>query len=87
MNSLFQGVRWCARVFEEGSSGNPSVKRIALMVTVTALAIALIILAAAAFMGHSVGAEITAVATSLAGVGGYSYVRGKAAERASGGPA
>lgn len=73
-------VRYVGKFVEDGMTGKPSMKRVALAVGVTALSAALIILSVAAFNGHSVGVETTAVATNLAAVIGYAYVRGKKVE-------
>ena len=48
------------------------------------LAVAVIVLSAAAYLGHDVALALGAVTVPLAGLGGYSYVGGKYAERKRG---
>jgi len=77
-------IRWIARIVENGGTGNPSVKRVSLVIAVCALAAGTIILCAAAYQGHEVALALAAVTGPLAGLGGYSYVGGKKAESANG---
>ena len=58
-----------------------SSKRIAMLAGAFSMALAVVILAAAGFIGHDVSLALGAVCVPLAGLGGYSYVRGKVAER------
>lgn len=74
---------WIAKFAQDSTTGYPSMKRLALIVGVIALSIALVILAVAAYSGHSVGVEITAVSGTLGTVIGYAYVQGKRVEGAS----
>lgn len=78
MNRL---ITWLARIVENGSTGNPSVKRVSLILATSALAAGTIILCMAAYAGHDVALALAAVTGPLAGLGGYSYVGGKKAEQ------
>jgi len=73
---------WFAKFAQDSATGYPSMKRASLAVGVGALSTALVILAVAAYTGHPVGVEITAVAGTLGTVIGYAYVGGKKAEAA-----
>lgn len=73
-------LRWLARIVENGATGNPSVKRVSLIIATSALSAGTIILCAAAYAGHDVALALAAVTGPLAGLGGYSYVGGKKAE-------
>lgn len=55
-------------------SGLASSKRVALLMAAGALSIAVIVLAAAACLGHGVAGEMLAASGSLAGLSGYGYV-------------
>lgn len=65
----------------DGTTKNVSSKRMALLAGAFSMALAVVVLAAAALFGYDVAAELAAVSVPLAGLGGYSYVNGKAAER------
>ena len=80
MNRL---IPWIARIVENGSTGNPSVKRVSLIIATSALAAGTIILCMAAYAGHDVALALAAVTGPFAGLGGYSYVGGKKAEQKS----
>ena len=58
-----------------------SSKRVAMLIATLSLAISLIILAAAAYIGRQVDVAMSGVAAALAGLGGYSYVNGLTAEK------
>lgn len=80
-------LRWLGRFVEEGSTGNPSIKRISLIMAISSLSTAAIVLAASNFMhGTPVGAELAAVCTALAGLAGGGYILGKKVENDAGGP-
>ncbi len=80
MKDLFT---WIAKFAQDSTTGYPSMKRLSLIVGVIALSAALVILAVAAYAGHSVGVEITAVSGTLGTVIGYAYVQGKKVEGAA----
>lgn len=64
----------------DGSTGTGSAKRLALVLSVACMGVAVVILALAACLGHDVGVSISGVSVSLAGLSGGSYVGGKRAE-------
>lgn len=74
-------IEWVRRIFEDSATGNPSVKRVGLLTAIASLSLSAIILAVAAYLGKSVGVEMGAVCTALAGLAGYGYVNGKKVER------
>lgn len=53
-----------------------SSKRVALLISVSALAVSTLILSIAAALGREVAAAIASVATPLAAIGGWSYTQG-----------
>jgi len=73
-------MNWLREAISDGTSGNASAKRVAMLSAVFALSIAVIVLAAAAFNGRDVALALGTVTVPLAGLGGYSYVGGKIAE-------
>lgn len=77
-------MNWLREAISDGKSGTASAKRLAMLVATFALAIAVVVLAAAAYLGHDVALALGAVTVPLAGLGGYSYVGGKYAERKHG---
>lgn len=62
-------------------SGRVSSKRVGLLVATCALALAVILLAVAHILGHDAALALGAVAVPLAGLNGYSYVRGIHADK------
>jgi hypothetical protein len=73
-------MNWIREAISDGQTGKASAKRIAMLSATWSLAIAVVILAVASLIGYEVAASLGAVAVPLAGLGGYSYVNGKAAE-------
>ena len=71
---------WLRESIEDSQTQRASAKRVAMLLATTALAVAVVILAAAALYGREVAVALGAVAVPLAGLGGYSYVNGKSAE-------
>lgn len=63
------------------TSGQPSVKRVGLLVATTAMAVAVIVLAVSHLLGHDAAAALGAVCVPLAGMNGYSYVGGLQQEK------
>lgn len=74
-------MNWLREAISDSKSGTASAKRLAMLLATVALAIATVVLAAAALLGHDVAVALGAVTVPLAGLGGYSYVGGKYAER------
>lgn len=77
---LMNFFQWIAKFAQDSTTSYPSMKRLSLIIGVAALSAALVILALAAYFGHSVGVEITAVSGTLGTVIGYAYVQGKKVE-------
>lgn len=75
-------MSWIREAISDSSSGRASSKRIAMLSGAVSMSITVILLGVAAMLGYSVGVELGAVCVPLAGLGGYSYVQGKIAERA-----
>ena len=65
----------------DGTRGNASAKRLAVVFGSLSLSFAVVILAGAACLGYDVSNSLWATSTSLAALGGVAYVGGKAAER------
>lgn len=74
-------MNWLRESISDGRSGRASSKRIAMLIATLALAAAVLILAAAGFIGRDVAMALGSVAAPLAVLGGASYVGGKYAER------
>jgi len=75
-------MNWLRETLSDSSTGRLSSKRVAMMMATSSLSISTIILAVAALMGRQVDVALGAVSVPLAGLGGYSYVNGKATDRA-----
>ena len=73
---------WLREAISDNSTGRASSKRVGMLIATTSMAIAEVILACAAMYGRQVDMALAAVSVPLAGLGGYSYVNGKAAEAA-----
>lgn len=71
-------MHWLMEAIIDSKTQAVSSKRIAMLMGTTAMSMSVIILSAAAFIGHQVGVELAAVCAPLAGLCGYSYVNGKA---------
>ena len=65
----------------DGTHGNASAKRVAIVFGSLSLSFAVVILAIAACLGRDVGEALWATCTCLAALCGASYVGGKAVER------
>ena len=76
-------MSWLRDAILDGKTGSTSSKRIVLIMAAAAMSLAVVVLAFAAWFGHDVALSLGAVSTPLAGLGGYSYVNGKIAERAA----
>lgn len=74
-------MNWLREAISDSRTGKASSKRIAMLAAAISMAIAVVILASAALFGYEVAAALGAVCVPLAGLGGYSYVQGKAIEK------
>lgn len=74
-------MNWLREAISDGRTGKASSKRIAMLAGAMSMSAAVVILAIAAVFGHEVAAALGAVCVPLAGLGGYSYVQGKAIEK------
>ena len=74
-------MNWFREAINDSRTGKASSKRIAMLAAAISMAIAVVILASAALFGYEVAAALGAVCVPLAGLGGYSYVQGKAIEK------
>lgn len=76
-------MNWLRESISDGKTGKASSKRIAMLAGAASMSLAVIVLSAASLFGYDVAAALWAVTVPLAGLGGYSYVNGKIAERAA----
>ena len=74
-------MNWLREAINDSKTGQASSKRIAMLSGAISMSIAVIVLSVAAWFGYDVAAALWAVTVPLAGLGGYSYVNGKIAER------
>ena len=74
-------MNWLRETISDSKTGTASSKRVVMVMAGAAMSIAVIILALGAWFGYEVAAALGAVCVPLAGMSGYGYVRGKAAER------
>ena len=73
-------MTWLREILSE-SDNRLSSKRVAMMIATVTLAISTLILSVGSLYGWDVAAALGAVAIPLAGLGGFTYVGGKYAER------
>ena len=76
-------MNWMREAINDSKTGTASSKRIAMLSGALSMSVAVIVLSVAAWFGYDVAAALWAVTVPLAGLGGYSYVNGKIAERAA----
>ena len=76
-------MNWLREAINDSATGKASSKRIAMLSGAAAMSIAVVVLSVAAWFGYDVATAMWAVTVPLAGLGGYSYVNGKIAERAA----
>ena len=76
-------MNWLREAINDSATGKASSKRIAMLAGAVSMSIAVLVLSAASLFGYDVAAALWAVTVPLAGLGGYSYVNGKIAERAA----
>ena len=74
-------MNWLRESISDGKTGQASSKRIAMLAGAASMSLAVVVLSAASLFGYDVAAALWAVTVPLAGLGGYSYVNGKIAER------
>lgn len=74
-------MNWLREAINDSTTNKASSKRIAMLSGAAAMSVAVVVLATAAWFGYDVAAAMWAVTVPLAGLGGYSYVNGKIAEK------
>lgn len=74
-------MNFLREAISDSANNRASAKRLAMLIATIALAVAVVMLALAAIYGRDVAMALGAVSVPLAGLGGYSYVGGKNAER------
>ena len=74
-------MNWLREAINDSATGKASSKRIAMLAGAVSMSLAVIVLSAASLFGYDVAAALWAVTVPLAGLGGYSYVNGKIAEK------
>lgn len=74
-------MNWLREAINDSATGKASSKRIAMLAGAVSMSLAVVVLSAASLFGYDVAAALWAVTVPLAGLGGYSYVNGKMAER------
>ena len=74
-------MNWLREAINDSATGKASSKRIAMLAGAASMSLAVVVLSAASLFGYDVAAALWAVTVPLAGLGGYSYVNGKIAER------
>ena len=74
-------MSWLRETITDSRTGKASSKRVVMLLAGVAMSAAVVILAVGAMFGHEVSAAMGAVCVPLAGMSGYSYVRGKVAEQ------
>ena len=72
---------WLREAINDSATGKASSKRIAMLAGAVSMSLAVVVLSAASLFGYDVAAALWAVTVPLAGLGGYSYVNGKIAEK------
>lgn len=76
-------MNWLREAINDSQTGKASSKRIAMLAGAVSMSLAVVVLSAASLFGYDVAAALWAVTVPLAGLGGYSYVNGKIAERSA----
>ena len=71
---------WIREAINDSTTGKASSKRIAMLSGAGSMSVAVILLSTASLFGHEVANALWAVTIPLAGLGGASYVGGKAVE-------
>lgn len=73
-------MNWLREAATDGATGRVSSKRVAMLLATLSMSITEVLLAVAALYGRDVSMALAAVSVPLAGLGGYTYVNGKANE-------
>lgn len=73
-------MNWLREAINDSATGKASSKRIAMLAGAVSMSLAVVVLSAASLFGYDVAAALWAVTVPLAGLGGASYVGGKAVE-------
>ena len=76
-------MNWLREAINDSATGKASSKRIAMLAGAVSMSLAVVVLSAASLFCYDVAAAMWAVTVPLAGLGGYSYVNGKIAERST----
>lgn len=76
-------MNWLREAINDSATGKASSKRIAMLAGAVSMSLAVVVLSVAAWFGYDVADALWAVTVPLAGLGGASYVGGKAVERAA----
>lgn len=74
-------MNWLREAINDSHTGLASSKRIAVLAGALSMSVAVLVLSVASLFGYDVAAALWAVTVPLAGLGGYSYVNGKIAEK------
>lgn len=73
-------MKWLHEALSDSQTQRVSSKRVSMLLATLSMSVAEVILAVAALYGRNVDMALAAVSVPLAGLGGYSYVNGKANE-------
>lgn len=73
-------MSWLHQALSDSTTERVSAKRVAMLLATLSMSISEVVLAVAALYGRNVDMALAAVSVPLAGLGGYSYVNGKANE-------
>ena len=76
-------MNWLREAINDSATGKASSKRIAMLAGAVSISLAVVVLSTTSLFDYDVAAALWAVTVPLAGLGGYSYVNGKIAERAA----
>ena len=74
-------MTWLRETISDSKTGAASSKRVVMLMAGASMSVSVVILALAACFGVEVVGALGAVCVPLAGMSGYSYVQGKAAEK------
>jgi len=77
-------MSWLREALSDSATQRVSAKRLAMLLATLSMSISEVVLAIAALYGRNVDMALAAVSVPLAGLGGYSYVNGKANEMKAG---
>ena len=73
-------MNWLRETISDNATGLASSKRVVMLMAGAAMSLAVVVLAVGSWFGYDVAAALGSVCVPLAGMSGYSYVRGKAVE-------